>query len=79
MAQCKGQGGLGFRNLHCMNEVLLAKQFWRLMMNTGSLLYRVLKEKYFRNGPSELGESTFRNFWHSITYTLEKQAQGDPV
>ena len=43
----KEKGGMGFRDLKLFNLALLAKQGWRLQMNTSSLFYRVYKAKYF--------------------------------
>ena len=43
----KEEGGLGFGDLKAFNLALLAKQGWRLQTNTSSLVYRVLKAKYF--------------------------------
>ena len=43
----KEKGGMGFRDLKLSNLALLAKQGWRLQMNTSSLFYRVYKAKYF--------------------------------
>ncbi|XP_022722206.1 uncharacterized protein LOC111279525 [Durio zibethinus] len=48
---CKGKryGGMGFRVMELFNKALIAKQGWRLTLNTSSLVYKVLKAKYFSN------------------------------
>ena len=38
---------MGFRELGKFNEVMLAKQIWRLVNDTDSLFYKVFKAKYF--------------------------------
>jgi len=43
----KEEGGLGFHNLKAFNFALLVKQGWRFQANTSSLVYRVLKARYF--------------------------------
>lgn len=44
----KKDGGLGVRDMLAFNEVLVAKQAWRLIAQPQSLLARVYKAKYFR-------------------------------
>ena len=65
----KASGGIGFRDLKVFNQAMLGKQCWRLLTNEDSLLFRILKARYFphttfleayRGGcPS----STWRSLW----------------
>ena len=43
MCRSKELGGIGFRDFQAFNLVLLAKQGWRLVHNTQSLVYQVYK------------------------------------
>ena len=50
LCEPKECGGMGFKELKYFNLALLAKQGWWLQNGHNSLLYRVLKAKYFPNG-----------------------------
>ncbi|XP_050130812.1 uncharacterized protein LOC126607280 [Malus sylvestris] len=43
----KDRGGMGFRNFQEFNDVLLAKQCWRLITESNSLWAQVIKAQYF--------------------------------
>ena len=49
MCAPKEKGGLSFHDLRAFNLALLAKQGWRLQINSHSLVHRVLKAQYFPN------------------------------
>lgn len=65
----KLKGGLNFRELSTVNDALLAKQYWRLIDNNGSMVSRTLKAKYLCNSDitqAQLGSRpsfTWRSIW----------------
>jgi hypothetical protein len=68
MGKAKAKGGMGYRDLERFNMVLLAKQGWRLIQQPETLIARIYKEKYFRNGTflnSELSRRLSYS-WRSI-------------
>ena len=46
----KKEGGMGFRDLHCFNKAMLAKQCWRLLSDPDSLCAQLLRAKYYSDG-----------------------------
>jgi hypothetical protein len=69
----KSSGGMGFRDLHCFNFSLLAKQVWRLLSEPDPLCARVLRAKYYPDG--RLFNATLKRgssfTWQSIIAGLE--------
>ena len=45
----KTYGGMGFRDLKIFNQALLAKQGWRLMCDTSSLVHHVMSARYYKH------------------------------
>lgn len=50
MKTSKHYGGMGFWGLESFNLELFAKQFWRVISRTNTLVATILKEKYFKEG-----------------------------
>ncbi|XP_044342365.1 uncharacterized protein [Triticum aestivum] len=68
IAQPKGAGGMGFRNLQLFNLAMLGKQGWRLITKPESLCSRVMAGKYyhgtdFLNAKKKKGSS---HVWQAI-------------
>lgn len=49
LGMAKAKGGLGFRDLACLNRALLAKQEWRLLKEPQSLVAKIFKAKYYKH------------------------------
>jgi hypothetical protein len=71
-------GGLDFRDIEIFNLAMLAKQAWRIMLDSNSLSSRLLKVVYYPNG--ELLDATLGShpsqIWRSILDGVDVLKQG---
>lgn len=85
----KGSGGMGFRDLKCFNQALLAKQMWRLHNNESPLLSAVLKARYYKHcDPLEANRGhdpslPWRSIWGAKSLLIEgmgwRVGKGDKI
>ena len=74
----KGHGGLGFKQLHSFNIVLLGKQLWNILTLPDSLMAKVVKSRYFpRNSVLQASLGHNPSFvWRSILAAKDVVVQG---
>lgn len=78
MSKPKCEGGMGFRDLHIFNLVMLARQSWHLIQEPESLCGAVLKAKYFPNSSilEAVPQPGMSYTWRSILRGLELLKEG---
>ena len=78
MCESKLRGGMGFREIPAFNLAMLAKQGWRLLHHTDSLLYKVYKAWYFPycNVLKAKKGTNLSYAWRSIWQSLEVIRRG---
>lgn len=65
----KSEGGMEFRDIKSFNQAMLAKPFWRLLINPNSLIAKIMMEKYYKQSDilkAKLGGCPSHNIWRSI-------------
>ena len=74
----KCEGGMGFRDLHCFNQAMLAKQCWRLLSDPESLCAQVLRAKYYPDGDliNAVVKKGSSFTWQSIMSSLKTFRRG---
>jgi hypothetical protein len=78
MCYPKSEGGMGFRDFHCFNLAMLAKQIWRLITSPNSFCATILKAKYYPHGDIlKAGPKTGSSFtWQSLVAAIPTFKRG---
>ena len=78
MLRPKSAGGMGFKDFRLFNQAMLARQAWRILVNSECLCTRVLKARYFPNGRLEdtVFTSNASQTWQAIVHGLELLRKG---
>lgn len=69
MCKKKEKGGLGFRDIGMFNQVILGKQACHIWDKPSSLLARILRSRYFKNGRFWIVGSALDLLWMVQHYT----------
>ncbi|KAL1209528.1 putative mitochondrial protein [Cardamine amara subsp. amara] len=79
MCLSKENGGLGFRDIQCFNQALLAKQAWRLIQEPDCFFAQLIKSRYYPE--EEVMEAAMgirpSYGWRSILHGRDLLAQGN--
>lgn len=78
MCLLKELGGLHFRDLEGFNQVLLAKQVWRMLTSPNLLVSKVIQGKYFPSSSlldADLGKRP-SYFWRSLLWVCDLLING---
>ena len=78
LGQAKIRGGLGFKDLSCFNQALVAKQGWRIIKDPDSLVAQILKARYFKHSyflKAGLGSKP-SYIWRSVLWGKEVLLKG---
>lgn len=68
LARSKKEGGIGVGFMKAFNLALLAKEFWRIIVDEISLMERVLKARYFSKNTIWEAQKGYRNFtWSRVS------------
>ncbi|XP_013624410.1 PREDICTED: uncharacterized protein LOC106330501 [Brassica oleracea var. oleracea] len=78
LSKSKQSGGLGFRNLQSFNQALLANQVWKINQRPNSLVYRVLKHRYFKKTTMSKAKRGYQSSygWQSLLHGRDLLEQG---
>ncbi|XP_071924161.1 uncharacterized mitochondrial protein AtMg00310-like [Coffea arabica] len=78
LADGKAERGLGFRELHEFNLVLLAKQLWRILTRPNLLMSKVTRARYFKGTSiwAMKSQSTDSWYWRSLLKARELLEEG---